>query len=194
MYALYLDSMSRVDEGMAQHKRALELDPLSLITSTNLGELLFDTRHTDQAIEQYRKTLDIDPSFTPVHKELGDAYGSKGMYREAVAEWQKGLIAEGDSTTAEAIGQAYSKSGHKGALRTWVEHLTSPSNHGYIPPAFIASIYARLGENDRAFEWLEKAYQERDSDLVFLKVEPVWDNLRPDPRYPELLRWIGLQP
>jgi eukaryotic-like serine/threonine-protein kinase len=192
MYALYLDSMSRVDEGMAQHKRALELNPLSLITSTNLGELLFDTRHTDQAMEQYRKTLEIDPSFTPIHNELGEAYESKGMYQDAVAEWQKGLIAEGDSTTAAAIGRAYSKSGYKSALRTWVEQLTSPSDHGYVPPSFIASLYARLGESDHAFEWLAKAYQERDSDLVFLKVEPVWDNLRSDPRYMDLLRRVGL--
>jgi tetratricopeptide (TPR) repeat protein len=194
MYALYLDSMSRVDEAMAQHKRALELNPLSLITSTNMGELLFDTRHTDQAIEQYRKTLEIDPNFTPIHKELGDAYESKGMYREAVAEWQKNLIADGESSTAAAIGRAYSISGYKGALRTWIQVLTSPSDHGYVPPAFIASLYARLGENDHAFEWLAKAHQERDSDLVFLKVEPVWDNLRSDPRYADMLRRIGLQP
>jgi len=193
MYALYLDSMSRVDEGMAQDKRALELNPLSLITSTNMGELLFDTRKTDQAIEQYRKTLEIDPSFTPIHKELGDAYASKGMYREAVAEWQKNLLAEGDSPTAAAIGQAYLKSGYNTALRTWVERLTGPSHHGYVAPAFVASIYARLGENDRAFEWLAKAYQERDSEVVFLKVEPVWDNLRSDPRYADLLRRVGLE-
>jgi len=193
MYALYLDSMSRVDEGMAQHKRALELNPLSLITSTNMGELLFDMRKTDQAIEQYRKTLDIDSSFKAVHKELGDAYESKGMYREAIAEWQKSLIADGDSEIAAAIGQAYSKSGYKPALRIWVEHLTNSSNHGYVQPAFVATIYARLGENDHAFEWLGKAYQERDSDLVFLKVEPVWDNLRSDPRYADLLRRVGLE-
>jgi eukaryotic-like serine/threonine-protein kinase len=192
MYALYLDSMSRVDEGMAQHKRALELEPLSSITSTNMGELLFDMRQTDQAIEQYKKTLESDPSFSPVHKELGDAYASKGMFQEAVAEWQKTLIADGESETATAIGQAYAKSGYKAVLRTWVEHLTGPSNHGYLAPASVASIYASLGENDHAFEWLEKAYQERDSDLVFLKVERAWDNLRSDPRYADLLRRVGL--
>ncbi len=115
------------------------------------------------------------------------------MFQEAVAEWQKSLIADGESEIAAAIGQAYSKSGYKAALQTWVEHLTSPSNHGYVAPAFVASIYARLGENDHAFEWLAKAYQERDSDLVFLKVEPAWDNLRSDPRYADLLRRVGLE-
>jgi TolB-like protein/DNA-binding winged helix-turn-helix (wHTH) protein/Tfp pilus assembly protein PilF len=191
MYALYLDSMSRVDEAMAQHKRARELEPLSLIININMGEALYETRRYDQAIEQYRKTLEIDSNFALAHDDLADVFHSKGMYREAVAEWQKSLIARGDSGTAAAIGQAYSKAGYKGACQTILTYLTSPPNHSYSSPLSVAKIYAQLGETDRAFEWLAKAYQDRSSDLVFFQVQPAFDNLRADPRYAELERTIG---
>ena len=94
-------------------------------------------------------------------ESAGDAQALSRSQREAKAAFSQ--------TTAEAIGQMYSKSGYKAALRTWVEHLTTPANLEYVAPGMVASIYARLGENGHAFEWLEKAYQERDSDLVFLK-------------------------
>jgi tetratricopeptide (TPR) repeat protein len=191
MYALYLDSMSRVDEATAQHKRAQGIEPLSLILNTNAGESLYEARRYDQAIEQYRKTLEIDGNFATVHADLAAAYERKGMYREAIAEWQKSLIADGDSQIAAGIGQAYSKSGYKGALQAWLDHLNNPSDHAYVSPLFIATIYARLGESDRAFEWLAKACQERDNDIVFLRVEPSLDSLHSDPRYAELVRTIG---
>ena len=191
MYALYLDSMSRGDEGMAQHKRARELDPLSLVINANLGEALCDSHLYDEAIEQYRKTLEIEANFAPVHEDLGEAYERKGMYREAVAEWQKSLIAGGNSGIAATFGQAYSKLGYKGALQTWLDQLTSPSSRAYVSPFFIATLYARLGESDRGLEWLAKAYLQRDGDLVFLKVEPALDDLRSDPRYAELVRKVG---
>ena len=89
------------------------------------------------------------------------------------------------------MGQAYLKSGYKSAMKTWLDHITSPSSHLYVSPFFIATLYARLGEGDRALDWLAKAYQGRDTDLVFLKVEPALDNLRSDPRYAELERQIG---
>ena len=78
---------------MAQNRRARELEPLSLILNTNIGELLYNTRRYDQAIEQYRKTVEIETNFSPVHEDLAEAYERKGMYREAVAEWQESLIA-----------------------------------------------------------------------------------------------------
>lgn len=192
MYALYLDSMSRVDEAMAQHRRALELEPLSLIINANAGEALYDTRHYDQAIEQYRKTLEIEANFAPAHDDLAQVFERTGMYWEAVAEWQQSLIAKGELRTAAAIGRAYSKSGYRAALRTWLDSLTIPSNHSYVSPLFIASIYARIGETDHTFEWLAKAYNDRASDLVNLKVDPAFDSVRSDPRYAELERAIGV--
>jgi TolB-like protein/DNA-binding winged helix-turn-helix (wHTH) protein/Tfp pilus assembly protein PilF len=191
MYALYLDSMSRVDEATAQHRRARELEPVSLILNANLGESLYITHRYDQAIAQYRKTLEIDPNFAPIHDDLAEAYERKGMYGEAVAEWQKSLIANGDPRTATAIGHAYSTSGYKGAMETWLDYLTSPANHAYASPLVVATIYARLGDRDRAMEWLAKAYEQRASDLVFLKVQPAFDNLRLDPRFEELQRRMG---
>jgi TolB-like protein/DNA-binding winged helix-turn-helix (wHTH) protein/Tfp pilus assembly protein PilF len=191
MYALYLDSMSRVDEARAQHKRAQELEPLSLIISTNAGEAFYQMRQYDQAIEQFRKTLELDEKFAPAREGLAAAFERKGMRSEAIAEWQKSFLADGDPGTAMAIGQAYSISGYEGAIRTWLEHLTTPSDHAYVSPFLVATLYARLGARHEALAWLAKATEDRSSDLVFLKVEPEWDDLRSDPRYLEATQKIG---
>jgi TolB-like protein/DNA-binding winged helix-turn-helix (wHTH) protein/Tfp pilus assembly protein PilF len=192
MYALYLDSMLRADEGMAQHNRAHELDPLSLIINTNTGEAFYQTGRYDQAIEQYRKTLEIDPNFALVHDDLARAYERKGQFREAVTEWRRMLLVDGESETADAIGRAYSKSGYKAALQIWLDHLTTLSNREYVSPVLMSTIYARLDQRDRALDWLLKACQDRSSDLVFLKAEPGWNNLRSDPRFDRLEQNIGL--
>ena len=192
MYGLYLTSLGRVDEGMTQLKRAQELDPLSLIISTNLGDVLQFSRHYNQAIEQYNKTLELDKNFAMAHASLSDAYGNNGKYANAVREWQKSLIAEGNTQLAAKMGEAYSSSGYKGALQAWLQYSISSSNHAYLAPASVAGVYTRLGEEEHAFEWLEKAYSAHDGWLVYLKVDPVFDHLRSDPRYADLLRRMGL--
>src|SRR5262249_39772988 len=136
--------------------------------------------------------LEIDPDFAEAHEGLAGALERKGMYREAIGEWQKGLVARGNSTLAAAIGQAYSKSGYQAAWRTWLAGVTSPSNRSYTSPLFVAGIYDRLGETDSAFNWLARAYQERSSGLIFFQVHPSFDSLRSDPRSAEFARSIGL--
>ena len=191
MYALYLDSMSRRNESAAQHKRARELDPLSLIINTNSGETFYEARQYDQAIQQYGKTLELDENFAPAREDLAKAYDRKGMYQQAIAEWQKSLIANGDPQTAAAIAQAYAMSGYKSALQAWIDALSNASNHAYVSPYLVATLYARLGQRADALQWLAKASQDRSTDLVFLKVEPAWDNFRSDPRYLELEQTLG---
>jgi len=157
-----------------------------------MGDIFLVSRHYNQAIEQYNKTLEMDKNFAMAHLGLSDAYGLNGMYADFVRERQKSLVAEGNSQLAAKIGEAYSRSGYKGALKSWLQYSISSSNRAYLAPASVAVVYTRLGEQERAFEWLEKAYSAHDGWLVYLKVDPVFDHLRSDPRYADLLRRIGL--
>ncbi|HXN72283.1 MAG TPA: protein kinase [Candidatus Acidoferrales bacterium] len=192
MYADFLDAMGRADEAEAQHRRAVELDPLNLILSANLGDGLYYTHKYDQAIEQYQKTLALDANFSVALGSLAYAYDRKGMYKEAMSELQKDLAADGDAQTAALLGDTYARSGYKDAIRAWVNDEIRQSSHEYVSPFGIAQQYAMLGEKDSTMEWLEKAYQDRSVDLVTVKVDPVFDFLHSDPRFQDLLRRIGL--
>src|SRR6202046_773998 len=156
MYADFLDAMGRADEAEAQHRRAVQLDPLNLIVSTNLGDGFYYERKYDQAIEQYQKTLALDANFSPARAGLASAYDHKGMYTEAISEWQKGLTADGDARTAALLGDTYARSGYKDAMRAWVNDGIRQSSHGYVSPFTIAQQYAVLGEKDSAMEGVGK--------------------------------------
>jgi eukaryotic-like serine/threonine-protein kinase len=192
MYPLFLYSMKRFDQGIAEHKQAMALDPLSLIGNTNVADGLYLAHQYDRAIEQYQKTLELDTNFSLAHWGLGSAYDRKGMYKEAIAEWQKSFLIEGDPRTAELIGKGYSRSGYNGAIRAWLDDLISQSTHHYVSAFIVAEMYARLGEKDHALEWLEKAYRQRDAQMVDVGTEPCFDVLHSDPRYTDLLRRVGL--
>jgi tetratricopeptide (TPR) repeat protein len=192
MYPLFLYSMQRFEEGATRHKQALALEPLSLIGNTNVADGLYYARQYDRAIEQYQKTLELDANFGSAHAGLGNAYDRKGMYKEAVVEWQKAYLAYGDPRTAELIRKAYSRSGYKGALQAFLDDMLGQSTHQYVSSFEVAAMYARLGEKDHALEWLGNAYQARDAELVDIGTEPVFEFLHSDPRYTDLLRRIGL--
>jgi len=192
MYPLFLYSMKRFDQGVAEHKQAMALDPLNLIQNTNVGDGLYYAHQYDRAIEQYQKTLELDPNFSSAHFGLANAYDRKGMYKEAIAEWQKGFTADADPRTADLIGKAYSVSGYKGAMQAWLDDLISHSTRGYVAPLDIATLYVRLGERDHALEWLEKGYQARDANMVDIATEPTYDSLHSDRRFTDLLHRVGL--
>jgi Tfp pilus assembly protein PilF len=192
MYPLFLYSMKRFDQGVAEHKQAMALDPLNLIQNTNVGDGLYYAHQYDRAIEQYQKTLELDPNFSSAHFGLANAYDRKGMYKEAIAEWQKGFTADADPRTADLIGKAYSVSGYKGAIQAWLDNLISHSTRGYVAPLDIATLYVRLGERDHALEWLEKGYQARDANMVDIATEPTYDSLHSDRRFTDLLHRVGL--
>jgi len=136
----------------------------------------------------------MDPNFPVAHIWLGRAYEQKGMYREAVAEYQKKMtILSGGEKRAAALGRAYSVAGLRGVLQQQLEELEEISRQRYVSPLDIASIYTRLGEQDQAFEWLEKAFEQRFSLMPWLKLDPSLDSLRPDPRFDALLKKIGLE-
>jgi tetratricopeptide (TPR) repeat protein len=143
----------------------------------------------------FRKVLEMDPNFGFGHWALGRAYAEKGMYEQAIASFQKAIPLSGDSPDEPAeLGRAYARSGRKTEARKILDDLKEQSKRRYIAPCVIASLYAALGEKDQAFVWLDKAYEAHDFILVLLKVEPMFDNLRSDPRFTVLLKRVGLEP
>ncbi len=194
LYAYCLEVMGRPGEALAEIRLAQELDPLSLVINCDVGIRYYFARQYDQAVEQYLKTLEMDSNFPIAHIWLGRAYEQKGMYKQAVAEYQKKVtILSRDEPRETAPEHAYRVSGLGGVLRRQLEELEKMSEKRYVSPLDIASIHTRLGEQDQAFEWLEKAYEQRFSLMPWLKLDPSLDSLRSDPRFNALLRKIGLE-
>ncbi len=125
---------------------------------------------------------------------LGQAYRQKGMYEEAIAEFQKQIVSRGDPVDTAVLGHAYAVAGKRAEAGKILKELTDLSKDRYVPSYFIALIYVGLNDKDEAFEWLKKSFAERSAGMVFLKVEPMFDPLRSDPRFQELLRRAGLTP
>jgi len=188
-----LTAMGRLDEALVIEKRREQIDPLSLINSTVLGRTLWLQRQYDQAIQQLRRVLDIDANFAQGHLFLGLSLEQKGMFADAIAEFEKGSrLSGGDPRMAAARGHAYAVSGQKNSANNVVAELKSLSNQRYVAPIEIAVVYAGLDDKGKAFEWLEKAYQDHSPWLIWLKVDPRFDRLHGDPRFADLLRRMGL--
>jgi len=196
LYGRHLMIMGRFDEAAVEIRRASELDPLSLIINADLSAPLFLARQYDRAIESLRKTLEMDPNFALAHVRLGGAYEFKGMYEEAIAEYQRAIDLSGSSADnpvmSALLAHAYAESGRGDQARDILDRLKEQSQRGYVSPYDIAEVHAALGEKDQAFEWLEKAYDVRSSNLRFLKVSQYFtDSLRLDPRFEDLMRRVG---
>jgi tetratricopeptide (TPR) repeat protein len=192
-YGEYLILMRRDAEAIAELKRAQELDPLSLIINRELGTAYSFAGQYDKAIEQLRKTLDMDSSFGPAHNDLGWTYTQKGLYEDALLEFQKAISLEDDNAfTLMGLGFAYAVSGRREDSVRVLDQLIGLSKRFYVPSTYIAAVYAGLEDKEQAFQWLEKAYLERDDGLIYLKAAPPWDRLRSDPRFASLVRKVGL--
>ncbi len=192
-YSHYCMAVGRVDESLAASQRALELDPLNLIISGHLGWHYVWARQPDQAIEQVRKTLELDPNFFYGHLLLGWADEQKGMYQEAIAAEEKASEVSGrNALSLASLGHAYAVGGKRAQALQVIEELKERSRQSYVGAYEIAVIYVGLGDKDQAFAWLEKACQERSAWLVYLTREPRLDPLRPDPRFRELVRRVGV--
>ncbi|HZE69257.1 MAG TPA: protein kinase [Pyrinomonadaceae bacterium] len=193
-YALLLASLGRWQEANDQIKRALELEPFSLIINSSAGRILYLEREYDQAIEQLRKALELDPNFARAHFFLGQVYQQKGLNEQAVAEFQKALQLDVNQYLLAGLGYAYATSGKRDEAMKVLDQLKDLSKQRYASSYGVAIIHLGLGEKDAAFESLEKAYQERSEGLSSLMVEPRWDSLRADPRFADLMRRVGLGP
>ncbi len=173
---------------MAEMERALELDPHNSFWQTLFGSRFLVRRRYDDAIAQYQKVLRTDPNFAFAHRNLWEAFHLKRMYEEALAEAKKFFALRGDSEVAEALERGYAQGGYAGAMRLAAEKLAARSKFTYVQPMKIARQYTWAGEKERALKWLEKAYQERDAQLVYINVPPEWDSLRDEPRFQDIVR------
>ena len=189
-YSLYLPILGRFDEAIAEAKRAQQLDPLSLILNENVGDILYLARRYDEAEAQLLKTLELDPNFFVARGTLANVYEAKGMYKEAL---KQSLGRESPEDVARVM-KIYAGSGMKGVWRARVEELLEFSKQEYISPNSIATLYIRLDDKDKAFEWLNKALEARAINFTYLVADPRFDNIRSDPRYAALLQRANLKP
>jgi tetratricopeptide (TPR) repeat protein len=194
-YSIMLYSAGRLDETIGEIKKAQELDPLSLIINVNGGLVLQFMRRYDDAIEQFKKTLELNQNYAATHVFLGNVYYQKSMVAEAIAECQKASLLIGSSNGFELgwLGYAFARTGMVRDAEQLLNKLLAFSKQGYVLSHGIALVYNGLGKMDEALEWLEKAFEDRDTFVRAIMVDPAMDNLRSEPRFIALLQKMGLK-
>jgi TolB-like protein/DNA-binding winged helix-turn-helix (wHTH) protein/Tfp pilus assembly protein PilF len=192
-YPFYLSSRGQSQEAVTVAKSALDLDPASPSLSHSLAVQFYLTRQFDQAIEQCRKTLEMDPNFAVAYAVLGQTYLAKGMNSEAAPVLEKySALSQGSVDSLALLGYSQARRGKKSqALRT-IDELKETSKNSFVPAFYFALVYAALEDKDQAFMWLEKGYDERFARFAYLKLEALWDPLRSDERFRDLVRRVGI--
>ncbi|HEY3025135.1 MAG TPA: tetratricopeptide repeat protein [Pyrinomonadaceae bacterium] len=194
-YAFKLAAEGRHPEAIAQMKIATELDPLALIIVTEVGWAYYFARDYDKAVKHYRRALEMDPGFSVAHMFLGTAYVQQGRYQDAILELQKAIEFSGGSAFMKAkLGHAYAAAGNREAARKVIAELGQIDHERHVSAYNVALIHAGLGETEKAFFWLEEAYKQRALFLAWINVEPMFDSVRSDPRFVDLVKRIGLEP
>jgi serine/threonine protein kinase/Tol biopolymer transport system component/Tfp pilus assembly protein PilF len=191
----YLAAVGHLDQAIAEARQALKLDPLSLPVSANVGLLLYLARRYDEAIDQLQQTLELDQNFVYSHWQLALAYEQKQMYDEAIARFQRAISLSGRSELPIALlGHAYAVSGRKSEALAVLDQLSQLRKQRYVSAYRIAAIHAGLQDKDRAFQWLERAYEERDGWLIWLNLDPVMEGISADRRFTDLLHRVVSPP
>lgn len=192
--AVYLRSLRRYGESLAELRKAQEIDPHSLAIATSIGTTLYMSRQSELAIAQLKSVLERDANFNLAHFTLGLAYAERGMYEAAVSEFQLIMKLEGhDAELLSCLAHAYALAGKKDKARVILGELKSPPKQTPVEPYFVAVIYVGLKENDQAFAWLEKSFEQHDPNLPAMKCDPQLDPLRSDPRFSSLLKRVGFE-
>ena len=191
-YAHLLSNTGRHAEGLAEVKRARELDPLDLRINGLEAQFLVHAGKPDEALALLQKNLELNPNNWFAHMFASSAYIEKGMFAEAVVEASKSReLNRFNSQPTAQLGYALAKSGKQAEARGVLEELLKRSAEHYVSPGNIALIYNGLDERDKTLTWLERGFEQRDVKMVFLKVEPKWNNLRSDSRFQDLVRRVG---
>lgn len=192
-HSIFLALMGRDEEAMAVITRAESIDPLSLINQLTVGRCHYLARRFDAAIALFRSCLDLEPRFFLAYSAIARGYLAKGMFPEALAEVERGMGLVGRlPVLLTYVGCAHAALGQRNEALGLVDELRQAAAHQYVPTIYRAQVLAALGEVDEAFELYDVAYAQRSGWLVFLRVEPLWDPLRPDPRFRALLKKMRL--
>ena len=193
LYSLYLMGLGRLDEAEAYIQRALALDPLHHIINMLAAVLLLYTRQYERAIEGFERALELHPTFGMTHVHMGRALCLKKMHREAVSAAQKGIEFSGGAPLAKGVyGYILAMSGDKEKAEQVLFELKEQAKLGFVPAFSVTLIYVGLGDKENAFDWFEKAIEQRDPALFHIKSSPEADILRTDPRYKALLKKMNL--
>jgi tetratricopeptide (TPR) repeat protein len=186
-----LVTLGRFDDAIKEGQRAIELDPLSLIINADLGSTLMVGRRYDEAIAQLRRTLVLNANFSYAHWNLGEALYLKGDVHGAIAEYEKAATLDDDPEVQALLGRAYAETGRKEEALRILARLKDTGQHQYVRSYLFSLIYIGLGDKAAAIDYLDKAREESETpDTTWLKVDPLFDPLRGEPRFAKLVAEI----
>jgi TolB-like protein len=196
-YAEYLTVRGRFDDGLAEINRAQDIDPLSARIVGAFAYYYLAAHRYDDSVVQFKKAIDLDPHLPWFRAQLGWVYARKGMFAQAIAEYEKlnredYAVSPGTQVVASGLGWIYGLSGRRNDAFQILQKFNELSSQSYVDFYQVGAIYAGLGDKDRAFESLAKGYAERSAGMAYIKADPFWDELHSDPRYADLLRRMGL--
>jgi tetratricopeptide (TPR) repeat protein len=191
-YPLYLAAIGRLEEAVKTQGALQQRLPLDLNVNLDLASILLSAGKYDQSIEHIRKALELDPNFWWSYQTLGLAYERKKQYPEAIAALEKARLVDVNTSSLGYLGNVYAAAGKKAEAQKVLAELQELSKTRYVSPYYVACLYAGLNDKDQAFEWLERAYQERSYNMPLLKFETVLDNLRSDLRFKLMLKRVNL--
>ena len=192
-YASWLSAVGREEEAVAEDRRAVEADPLSVFPNMHLGWMLYFSGRNDEAIEQLRKSLELNPSLMISHWLLGQTYAAQSRHDEAIAELTRAVeISENDTWMKGMLGYAYGLAGRTDDARAVLAELKERSGHEYVRAIPFALVHLGLGDKDQALEWLEKAYVDHDVMMVFIEHDQTFRSLWDDARFIDLVRRVGI--
>jgi Flp pilus assembly protein TadD len=185
--------MGRLNDAMTELRRAQELDPLSLVIAAVVARDLIFARQYDRAEVELRKALEMDSRFALAHAYLGLAYEQQGRIEQAVAQFHEWQTLSGDEPAATAaLGHAYAMSGRRTDAQKALFRLQDLAKDRYVPPYDIAVVYLGLGDKAKAMDWLDRAYDDHSAWLIWVKLDPRFDGIRPAPHYHDLLRGMKI--
>lgn len=192
-YAHELTALGRAQEALSESKLAVDLSPSEAVMHEHMGWDYLMDRNYDNAIKHCQEALVIDPKFLLAHRVLAQAYEYQGQHDQAIAEFQKGVeLSKGDPVARAYLARGYAAAGNRGLAVQLLNELEQLSKSQYVSPAEIGAVYSALNQPDNAFQWLDKAYADRTSSLIYLRVDRVYDGLRSDPRFNALLKKMNL--
>jgi TolB-like protein/DNA-binding winged helix-turn-helix (wHTH) protein/Tfp pilus assembly protein PilF len=188
-YAGFLSRAGRHEEAVAETRLASQLDPLSPSMMSALGQALLFARRYDEAQQSLLKALELDPNYFPAHALMADTYNARGMFENSLAELQKAeSLAPGDPWVRADLGYVYAKLGRKSDAEKLLKELTAESQSKYVSGFFVSWVCIELDQKEEALHWLQRAYEQNDYQLSWISVSPVFDPLRSDPRFADLVR------